>query len=67
MDVPSSHLGLEKGLTVLMEELIPLDLDKTSPTWICLRREFTSIKAFIIVEETKLRCSLQTVKASLVF
>lgn len=52
---------------MLMEELIPLDLDKTSPTWICLLREFTSIKAFIIVEETKLRSSLQTVKASLVF
>lgn len=67
MDVPSPHLGLQKGLTLFMEELIPLDLDKTSPTWICLLREFTSIKGFIIVEEMKLRSSLQTVKASLVF
>lgn len=81
MDVPSPPVGLEKALTLCSwpgEELILLDLEKTCLTWICLLRNdenlrvlkvplCTSIKGFIIVEGTKLKCSLQTPKAAVVF
>lgn len=48
MDVPSPQLGLEKGLILCAwpeEELIPLDLGKTSLAWICLLRNNENLQA----------------------